>query len=76
MNITKNELGEVFVYGKKVTKNEYGEIEFYGHTRSECESNIKHYETQYERYGDESYKWELEHWEQNLNQIEEIEKYF
>ena len=76
MNITKNELGEVFVYGKKVTKNEYGEVEFYGRTRSECQKNIRDYEKEYEKYGDESYRWELEHWEYNLLQIEEIEEYF
>ena len=58
-----------------ITKNEYGEITHRGYTREDCESLIRDYENQYEKYGDESYRLELEHWEQNLSIIEDMEYY-
>jgi hypothetical protein len=53
--------------------NEYGEIVHRGYTRDDCESLIRDYENDYEKYGDESYRLEKEHWEQNLHIIEEME---
>jgi hypothetical protein len=58
-----------------ITKNEYGEITYKGYTRKDCELLIEDYEKEYEKYGDESYRLELQHWEQNLLIIEEMEKY-
>lgn len=58
-----------------ITKNELGEITYCGYTRSFSESCIRDYEKDYDLYGDESYRWELEHWEQNLHEIQKIEKY-
>ena len=56
-----------------ITKNEYGEITQRGYTREEIKSLIRDYEKDYENYGDESYRLEKEHWEQNLRIIEEKE---
>lgn len=56
-----------------ITTNEYGEITHRGYTREDCESLIRDYEREFREYGDESYRLELEHWEQNLHIIKEME---
>ena len=64
-----------------ITKNEYGEITYCGYTRSFCESCIKDYEKlAYELNEDEyedstDYQSLVEHWEQNLHEIEKMERY-
>jgi hypothetical protein len=67
-----------------ITKNELGEITYCGYTRSFCESCIKDYEKlAYELNVGNENEWEdttdyqslVEHWEQNLHEIQKMEKY-